>query len=56
LSTPKSIAIDGSGNVWVANGGSNAVSAFTGSGGVLTGSPYTGAGTSAPVSVVITPK
>jgi hypothetical protein len=56
LSSPKSIAIDGSGNVWVANGGSNAVSAFTGSGNPLSGSPFTGAGTTAPVTIAITPK
>jgi len=56
LSTPRSIAIDGSGDVWVANAGSNAVSAFTSSGSVLAGSPYSGAGTSAPASVAITPK
>ena len=56
LSTPKSIAIDGSGNIWVANTGSSTVSAFTGSGSGLAGSPYSGAGTSAPVSIAITPK
>lgn len=57
LNAPKSIAIDGSGNVWVANSGAGgSVSAFTGSGGTLTNSPYSGAGTSAPVSIAITPK
>jgi hypothetical protein len=56
LSTPKSIAIDGSGNIWVGNTGSSTVSAFTSTGGVLTGSPYSGAGTSAPVSIAVTPK
>jgi hypothetical protein len=56
LSAPASIAIDGSGNVWVANSGANAVSAFTGSGGGLAGSPFSGAGTSAPVSLAVTPK
>ena len=56
LSTPQSIAIDGSGNVWVANAGSNVVSAFAGSGSVLSGSPFSGAGTSAPVSIAVTPK
>jgi len=56
LSTPASIAIDGVGNLWVANSGSNSVSAFTSSGGVLGGSPYSGAGTSAPTSIAITPK
>lgn len=56
LSTPNSIAIDGSSNIWVANTGSSKVSAFTSSGTVLTNSPYSGAGTDAPVSIAITPK
>jgi streptogramin lyase len=56
LSTPASIAIDGAGNIWVANTGANPVSAFSSSGGALTGSPYSGAGNSAPVSVAVTPK
>jgi hypothetical protein len=56
LSVPGSIAIDGLGDVWIANTGSNGVSAFTNSGGVLAGSPYSGAGTTTPVSVAITPK
>jgi len=56
LNKPGSIAIDGLGNVWVGDSGSSAVSVFTGSGGVLAGSPYTGAGTNAPVSIAITPK
>jgi streptogramin lyase len=56
LSTPSSIAIDGSGNVWVSNSGSSAVSAFTGNGGSLSGSPFSGAGTTTPVSIAITPK
>jgi hypothetical protein len=56
LSAPGSIAIDGSGDVWVANTGSNSVSAFSSSGAALTGSPFSGAGTSAPASVAVTPK
>jgi streptogramin lyase len=56
LSNPASIAIDGSGNVWVANSGSNALSAFTSSGTKLSGSPFTGAGLSTPVSIAVTPK
>jgi streptogramin lyase len=56
LSAPGSIAIDGSGDVWVANTGSNSVSAFSSSGAALTGSPFSGAGTSAPTSVAVTPK
>jgi hypothetical protein len=57
LDSPRSIAIDGSGNVWAANSaGSNTVSAFTNSGSALTNSPFSGAGTNAPVSVAITPK
>jgi hypothetical protein len=56
LSTPGSIAIDGSGNVWVANTGTSTVSAFTNTGSAITGSPYSGAGTNAPVSIAVTPK
>jgi hypothetical protein len=56
LSAPESVAIDGGGNIWVANSGTNAVSGFTSSGGVLAGSPFSGAGVSAPVSVAVTPK
>jgi streptogramin lyase len=56
LTTPASIAIDGSGNVWVANSGANSVSGFTVSGSALANSPYSGAGTSGPVSVAVTPK
>jgi hypothetical protein len=56
LSAPASVAIDGSGDVWVANAGTNAVSGFTSSGGVLTWSPFSGAGASAPVSAAVTPK
>ncbi len=56
LKAPSSIAIDGSGNVWVANSGSNGVSAFTSSGGSVVGSPFSGAGTTAPASIAITPK
>jgi hypothetical protein len=56
LSGPASVAIDGMGNIWVANAGTNAVSGFTSSGGVLAGSPFSGVGTSAPMSVAVTPK
>jgi hypothetical protein len=61
LSTPASIAIDSMGNVWVANSGASSgthsVSAFTSSGSVLGGSPFSEFGiVSAPVSVAVTPK
>jgi hypothetical protein len=56
MSTPVSIAIDGSGNIWIANNGSSTVSAFTNSGIKLAGSPFSGAGTSSPVSIAVTPK
>jgi streptogramin lyase len=56
LNAPKSIAVDGNGNIWVANSGSNAVSAFTSSGTALSGSPFSGAGATTPVSVAATPK
>ena len=56
LSAPSSVAIDGTGNIWVANSGTNAVSSFTSGGAALAGSPFSGAGSSAPVSVAVTPK
>jgi hypothetical protein len=56
LTSPSSIAIDGAGNIWVTNKGSSNVSAFTSSGSTLTNSPYSGAGTNAPVSIAVTPK
>ncbi|HWB32969.1 MAG TPA: hypothetical protein VG714_07345 [Acidobacteriaceae bacterium] len=56
LSAPASIAVDGNGNVWVANSTSSAVSAFTSTGTALTGSPFSGAGITTPVSVAVTPK
>jgi hypothetical protein len=56
LNAPGSIAIDGSGNVWVGNTGASTVSAFTSSGGVLGESPFSGAGTTTPGSVAVTPK
>jgi streptogramin lyase len=56
LSAPSSVAVDGAGNIWAANAGTNAVSGFTGAGAALAGSPFSGAGTSAPVSVAVTPK
>jgi hypothetical protein len=56
LNAPKSVAVDGSGNIWIANGGTNAVSAFTSGGTPLSGSPFSGAGATTPVSVAATPK
>ncbi len=56
LNIPTGIAINGDGDVWVANSGSNQVTVFTSSGGVLSGSPFTSAGVTAPVTVAVTPK
>jgi len=56
LNAPGGIAIDGSGNIWLANTGANTVSAFTSSGAALTDSPFSGGGTSSPVSIAATPK
>jgi hypothetical protein len=55
LNAPTGIAIDGGGLIWVVNGGSgaNSVSAFTGTGGVVSGSPFTGAGISLPAGIAI---
>jgi DNA-binding beta-propeller fold protein YncE len=55
LNLPTGIAIDPSGVIWIVNSGSgaNSVSAFTGTGGTLTGSPFTGAGITSPAGVAI---
>ncbi len=43
LNLPQSIAVDGSGNVWVANGGTNSISKFSSIGGAISGAAgYTG--------------
>jgi hypothetical protein len=55
LNNPGSIAIDGLGNIWIGNIGSGTVSTFTSSGGALAGSPFSGGGTNAPVSIAIAP-
>jgi hypothetical protein len=56
LNTPKGIAVDGSGNVWVSNSGNSTVAAFTSSGTVISGSPFSGAGITTPVAIAINPK
>ena len=56
LTTPKGIAIDGAGNAWITNNGNSTISAFSNTGTVLTGSPYSGGGLNAPVSIAINPK
>ena len=50
---PSSIAIDGTGNVWVANAGNGTVSGLTNSGSVIPGTPFSGAGISAPTGIAI---
>jgi sugar lactone lactonase YvrE len=56
LNAPGGIAIDGSSNIWITNSGNNSVSAFTNTGTALTDSPFSGGGTTAPVSIAATPK
>ncbi|MGA1982990.1 MAG: hypothetical protein ABSG84_10965 [Acidobacteriaceae bacterium] len=53
LNLPTGIAIDPSGVIWVANSGANSVSAFTSTGGTVTGSPFTGAGIASPAGIAI---
>lgn len=53
LNLPTGIAIDPSGIVWVANSGANSVSAFTSTGGIFAGSPFTGAGIASPAGIAI---
>jgi hypothetical protein len=56
LSSPKSVVVDGSGNIWVANGGSNSVSEFSSIGTALSPvSGYTGGGLNQPAAIAIDP-
>jgi hypothetical protein len=50
---PSSIAIDGSGNVWVANSGNGSVSGLTSSGAAIAGTPFSGAGITAPTAIAV---
>jgi streptogramin lyase len=54
LTTPKSIAVDGSGNIWAANNGANSISELSTSGKAISGSAgYTGGGLKAPWGIAI---
>ena len=54
LSSPQGVAIDQSGNVWVANAGNNSVSQFASTGVAVSGTTgYTSGGISAPYAVAI---
>jgi hypothetical protein len=54
LNLDENIAIDGSGNVWIANGGAHSVSELSSSGAFLSGaSGYTGGGLNGPGSIAI---
>ena len=56
LSTPIAIAIDGSGNAWIANRSGNSIVELSSSGSILSGAGgYTGGGLSAPSAVAIDP-
>jgi sugar lactone lactonase YvrE len=53
LSAPSGLAVDGLGNVWVANQGSSTISAITSLGVPLSGSPYSGNGVAQPAQIAI---
>ena len=54
LNAPKSIAVDGSGNVWAANGGNNSISELSSSGKAISGfAGYTGGGLNAPWGIAV---
>jgi streptogramin lyase len=54
LNAPKSIAVDSSGDVWVANGGNNSISKFSSSAGAISGAAgYTGGGLNRPWGIAI---
>ncbi len=49
LNAPRGIAVDGSGNIWVANAGANSISKFSSTGAAISGAGgYTGGGLSGP--------
>jgi streptogramin lyase len=53
LNGPQGIAIDGTGNAWIANVSGNSVTKLSSAGAVATGSPYTGSGISGPAAIAI---
>jgi sugar lactone lactonase YvrE len=54
LNAPAGIAIDGSGNAWMANANGNSVTELSSSGGILSGSGgYTGGGLTAPSGIAV---
>jgi sugar lactone lactonase YvrE len=53
LNAPDGVAIDASGNIWVANYGGNSVTKLTSTGAAATGSPFTGTGLSGPQGIAI---
>ena len=52
LNNPTGISIDNAGDLWLSNAATSQLSAFTSSGAALSGSPFSGGGLSAPVSIV----
>jgi len=56
LNAPKSVAVDASGNIWLANGGANSLSKFSTTGSPVSGSSgYTGGGLRAPWGLAVDP-
>jgi DNA-binding beta-propeller fold protein YncE len=53
FNTPTGIAVDPAGYIWVVNSGNSTVSAFNNSNSPLSGSPFSGAGISAPAGIAI---
>jgi hypothetical protein len=53
FNTPTGIAVDPAGYIWVVNSGNSTVSAFNSSNSPLSGSPFSGAGISAPAGIAI---
>ena len=53
LSTPKGVAVDAIGNIWIANSGNNSVTEISTS---STLTNYNGAGLTTPIAIAISPK
>jgi len=56
LSAPSAVSIDAAGDIFVTNTADDSVSGFTGTGAVLTGSPFVSGVSGTPTSVIVSPQ
>ncbi len=53
VSSPSALALDTSGNAWIADSGGNGIAVLSNSGAPIPGSPYTGGGINGPFAIAI---